>query len=212
MYFVYFSEANSLLKDIMSVFTRIPQMGISWKAPQDVPEQLGSPTPMLTFILKYTIAASWFGPKEGAVVHLFTTLALTEVSLLPWGFAQRLNPILVIPFLSCQQKVQIFTYPVKFDAHILIPFNKTLGSHFYFSSIVSFYAPDTFCSWLKSRQYCAKVMRHSSFHSRFPGKMTNKCNSLSKHLQTWMEILYKMSYNELEAQCLVWGLLFFNRA
>lgn len=150
MYFVYFSEANSLLKDIMSVFTRIPQMGISWKAPQDVPEQLGSPTPMLTFILKYTIAASWFGPKEGAVVHLFTTLALTEVSLLPWGFAQRLNPILVIPFLSCQQKVQIFTYPVKFDAHILIPFNKTLGSHFYFSSIVSFYAPDTFCSWLKS--------------------------------------------------------------
>lgn len=212
MYFVYFSEANSLLKDIMSVFTRIPQMGISWKAPQDVPEQLGSPTPMLTFILKYTIAASWFGPKEGAVVHLFTTLALTEVSLLLWGFAQRLNPILVIPFLSCQQKVQIFTYPVKFDAHILIPFNKTLGSHFYFSSIVSFYAPDTFCSWLKSRQYCAKVMRHSSFHSRFPGKMTNKCNSLSKHLQTWMEILYKMSYNELEAQCLVWGLLFFNRA
>lgn len=151
-------------------------------------------------------------PKEGAVVHLFTTLALTEVSLLPWGFAQRLNPILVIPFLSCQQKVQIFTYPVKFDAHILIPFNKTLGSHFYFSSIVSFYAPDTFCSWLKSRQYCAKVMRHSSFHSRFPGKMTNKCNSLSKRLQTWMEILYKMSYNELEAQCLVWGLLFFNRA
>lgn len=212
MYFVYFSEANSLLKDIMSVFTRIPQMGISWKAPQDVPEQLGSPTPMLTFILKYTIAASWFGPKEGAVVHLFTTLALTEVSLLLWGFAQRLNPILVIPFLSCQQKVQIFTYPVKFDAHILIPFNKTLGSHFYFSSIVSFYAPDTFCSWLKSRQYCAKVMRHSSFHSRFPGKMTNKCNSLSKRLQTWMEILYKMSYNELEAQCLVWGLLFFNRA
>lgn len=211
MYFVYFSEANSLLKDIMSVFTRIPQMGISWKAPQDVPEQLGSPTPMLTFILKYTIAASWFGPKEGAVVHLFTTLALTEVSLLLWGFAQRLNPILVIPFLSCQQKVQIFTYPVKFDAHILIPFNKTLGSHFYFSSIVSFYAPDTFCSWLKSRQYCAKVMRHSSFHSRFPGKMTNKCNSLSKRLQTWMEILYKMSYNELEAQCLVWGLLFFNR-
>lgn len=169
-------------------------------------------TPMLTFILKYTIAASWFGPKEGAVVHLFTTLALTEVSLLLWGFAQRLNPILVIPFLSCQQKVQIFTYPVKFDAHILIPFNKTLGSHFYFSSIVSFYAPDTFCSWLKSRQYCAKVMRHSSFHSRFPGKMTNKCNSLSKRLQTWMEILYKMSYNELEAQCLVWGLLFFNRA
>lgn len=212
MYFVYFSEANSLLKDIMSVFTRIPQMGISWKAPQDVPEQLGSPTPMLTFILKYTIAASWFGPKEGAVVHLFTTLALTEVSLLLWGFAQRLNPILVIPFLSCQQKVQIFTYPVKFDAHILIPFNKTLGSHFYFSSIVSFYAPDTFCSWLKSRQYCAKVMRHSSFHSRFPEKMTNKCNSLSKRLQTWMEILYKMSYNELEAQCLVWGLLFFNRA
>lgn len=212
MYFVYFSEANSLLKDIMSVFTRIPQMGISWKAPQDVPEQLGSPTPMLTFILKYTIAASWFGPKEGAVVHLFTTLALTEVSLLLWGFAQRLNPILVIPFLSCQQKVQIFTYPVKFDAHILIPFNKTLGSHFYFSSIVSFYAPDTFCSWLKSRQYCAKVMRHSSFHSGFPGKMTNKCNSLSKRLQTWMEILYKMSYNELEAQCLVWGLLFFNRA
>lgn len=212
MYFVYFSEANSLLKDIMSVFTRIPQTVISWKAPQDVPEQLGSPTPMLTFILKYTIAASWFGPKEGAVVHLFTTLALTEVSLLPWGFAQRLNPILVIPFLSCQQKVQIFTYPVKFDAHILIPFNKTLGSHFYFSSIVSFYAPDTFCSWLKSRQYCAKVMRHSSFHSRFPGKMTNKCNSLSKRLQTWMEILYKMSYNELEAQCLVWGLLFFNRA
>lgn len=212
MYFVYFSEANSLLKDIMSVFTRIPQMGISWKAPQDVPEQLGSPTPTLTFILKYTIAASWFGPKEGAVVHLFTTLALTEVSLLLWGFAQRLNPILVIPFLSCQQKVQIFTYPVKFDAHILIPFNKTLGSHFYFSSIVSFYAPDTFCSWLKSRQYCAKVMRHSSFHSGFPGKMTNKCNSLSKRLQTWMEILYKMSYNELEAQCLVWGLLFFNRA
>lgn len=153
-------------------------------------------------------------PKKGPAVHLFTTLALTEVSLLPWGFAQRMNPILIIPFLSCQQKVQIFTFPVKFDAHILILFKKTLGSHFYFSSIVRF-----LCSWyilfMIKKQYCAKVMRHSSFRSRFPGKMTNKCNSLSKHLQTWMEILYisyKMSYNKLEGQCLVWGLLFFNTA